>query len=335
VVEVNELAEAVSSQLRSRGIDVEEQPAHGSAGPDLLLKVPTAAGVRTMVVQLQISRGRPPEPGRTHENDRVMLADWFIPPRRAQALRSSGTPFVDSVGNMWLELPGFVVDVEGRPRPAERRSADTQGDRLSRPASLRVIFALLTSQELQQATLRDLAAACGTSLGATQATMADLTANKFVYASNGSHRELTRTGALADRWVSDFASRLLPKLRTISLRGPDPRWWFLRRTDLVGSAAALGGEAASELLGYPLRSTSTLIYGRPPWGTMRKLGRLAEEGQASVVLRERFWPGDGDGEALAPSLLVYADLISSGEQRQLETAMEMRQHDVDLRRLWS
>lgn len=329
MAELNTLEEAIRLQLIHRGIDVTP----GASGPDLIAQVATSAGIRTMSVEIKGGHPSARRPAPSYDKQ-VMLAEWFIPPKRAHLLRASGTPFVDSVGNMWLDLPGFVIDVEGRPRPAGRHTVEQQADRLSRPASLRVIFALLILPDLVQTTLRELARVCGTSLGAAQAAMADLTRRGFVYEGE-SGRRLAKTGALADRWVSDYTSRLLPKLQTVSLRGPRPEWWFGHQKEVIKSSAALGGETAYELRGYPLRSLVTLVYGRPPWGQVRKLGHLSAEGSAQVVLRERFWPATDSDDATTPSLLVYADLVNSDEPRQLEAATQMRKLDADLRRLWS
>lgn len=328
VDDVNALEELISRQLRARGVNV----LRTSAGPDLLVEVPTPEGPVQMVVEVKTGSRRPGENPRNGKP--VMLGERFVSARRGQALRSSGIPFVDSVGNMWLELLGFFVDVEGRPPPARPRETPTAADRLSRPASQRIVFALLVRPDLTRATLRDLAGVAGTSLGAAQAVVADLITRGYLY-KDGHDRRLSRAGALADRWVSDFPNRLLPKLRTLALRGPEPSWWFGRRAELEASGTAVGGEAAGELLGHPFRSVETLLYGTPPWGAVRKLGRLGEKGPATVVLRERFWSADVSDGKTAPPLLVYADLLSTDEPRQLQLAQDMRAQDADLRRLWA
>jgi hypothetical protein len=58
------------------------------------------------------------------------------------------------------------------------------------------------------------------------------------------------------------------------------------------------------------------------------------DGPGDVEIRQRFWhlPADGS-DILVPAPLVYADLIASGEPRQLEAAAHLREHDAHLRRL--
>lgn len=335
---MNAVEEGVAAQLESRGFATTRVP----DGPDLLVSVPTAQGEQTLLVAVKSGLGpsvtRPSSPQQQslaegHGHDKVaMLAEHYVSKRRGEALRAQGVPYVDTVGNMWLDLPGLYVLIEGRPAPP-KAPRPTSGDRLSRPSSVRIIFVLLTEPLLLQATLRDLAEQCGTSIGAAQAATADLADQGFLLGRAGKRR-LTRTGTLADRWVFDYGTRLLPKLQQRGLRGPSPQWWTEPEHRLPPDVALFGGEAACELRGYPLRAVETLFYGRPPWGPIRQSGRLSEQGDAEVTLRERFWPVTGNDQATTPSLLIYADLGLQDDPRLREMAIQMRRNDDDLRRLW-
>lgn len=332
---VNSLEEAIAAQLESHGLAVSH-----TGGPDLIVSAPTADGVRTVVVETKHSSmtqgpgklDRQPRADWAEDDVTHMLAQRYISPRRGQSLRAQLIPYVDTVGNMWLQLPGLYIHVEGRPAPSVVLRPPS-GDRLSRPSSLRITFALLTQPLLLQASLRELAEQCGTSVGAAQAATTDLTEHGFVTGSKGDRR-LTRPGVLADRWVHDFGTRLLPKLEQRTLRGPSPRWWLDSNHRPSSADGSLGGETACELLGYPLRAEETLFYGRPPWGAIRKAGRLAEAGEAAVTLRERFWPAEA-GRETAPSLLVLADLMLHDDPRLHEMTDLMRRNDDELRRLWT
>jgi len=330
---VNSVEDAVAEQLEAQGFDV-RRPQNG---PDLMVTVPTSEGEHALVVDTKSfpvsARAFPGSAMQGAEPPTRMLAQRYVSPSHGLALRARGVPYVDTVGNIWLQLPGLYIFVEGRPAPTEPPRGSS-GDRLSRPSSMRITFALMVQPPLLEANLRELASACGTSVGAAQAATADLAEGGFLH-GRGINRRLRRTGALAERWVSDFRPRLLPKLDQRVVRGPTPRWWLEPTHRPTMEHGSLGGETACELLGYPLRAAETLVYGRPPWGQVRKLGRLGTNGEAVVTLREQFWPDRVDDRATVPHLLVYADLLTQNEPRLRDMAALMREEDDELRRLWA
>ena len=57
--------------------------------------------------------------------------------------------------------------------------------------------------------------------------------------------------------------------------------------------------------------------------------RLRQDPQGNVELRRKFWTIDADEPGLAPTLLVYADLLAIGDARCLEAAQMLRGPLVD------
>lgn len=138
---------------------------------------------------------------------------------------------------------------------------------------------------------------------------------------------------LTARWLAGYPTRLKPKVHEERLEGPEPSFWLERTAQLAEMGVTLGGEAGLAALGYPLRPTTTLLYGDRPFGEAKKLGRLKPGAQPTVGLRQRFWTPDAwPDHSVTPPLLVYADAMNSGDARQVEIAREMWNQDDQLRR---
>ncbi|HCE09632.1 MAG TPA: hypothetical protein DEQ40_13730, partial [Oxalobacteraceae bacterium] len=95
---------------------------------------------------------------------------------------------------------------------------------------------------------------------------------------------------------------------------------------LAEHGALWGGEPAAAMLTDYLRPGVLTIYAEKLPGLLAARQKFMKEpapGHAAVVeVRRRFWnfPGDPEHDKLVPPLLVYADLLATGDARCIETA---------------
>jgi len=88
----------------------------------------------------------------------------------------------------------------------------------------------------------------------------------------------------------------------------------------------VGGEPAAAVLTDYLRPGVLTLYGEKVPGLLAARQKFLKEpapGHTAVVeVRKRFWnfPGDPQHNNLVPPLLVYADLLATGDARCIETA---------------
>lgn len=195
-----------------------------------------------------------------------------------------------------------------------------------RPAGLQVLLAVLVMSEGRLPTLRSLADVAGVSLGAAQAAVADLQQQGYV----DDDRRLVRSGELLDRWVAAYGTHDADGWIIGTYEG-DPGWWTYTES-FRSDAAYLGGEAGAEAMGLPLRSLTGIVYADDLPRRVISSGRLRRANGGNVQLRHKFWSLP-DEDWLAPSPLIYAELLTSGDGRQAEIAQEMRECDAVLRRL--
>jgi hypothetical protein len=254
----------------------------------------------------------------------LLLADHVSPPL-AEKLREHGQAFVDAAGNAFVKQPRMLIWVVGRkPLPSVAPAAAGRADT---PAGLKIQFALLCEPALANATHREIAARAGVALGSVPAALQDLQGQGHL-AVLGKQRRLQTSRRLLDAWAQAYARRLRPKtlkgLYTTPLFDDWAKW------SLASSDGLWGGESAAQLLTQYLRPGILTIYTHrlPPLFMAKQRMSKAPVGAAERVVecREPFWGTIGTLRSadlrpdVVPPVLVYADLLATGESRCIETA---------------
>ncbi len=255
---------------------------------------------------------------RARAGNPLLVTDHVTPPL-ADALRAQGVEFIDAAGNAFLNQPPLLVFVKGQ-RPAGQGPALERG-RAFQATSLQVLFALLARPELVARPYREIAAAAGVAHGTVGWVMAELPGLGYL-AKVGGRRRLINGERLLDRWTEAYARTLRPRLLLGRFRGDmgalhnrTPRW---------PEGLLVGGELAAARLTRHLRpGTATFYVQAIDPKTLLKLV-LKADADGNVEFRRRFWGFPGEEPQLAPTLLVYADLVAIGDARCLETAQLFR-----------
>ncbi len=254
----------------------------------------------------------------------VLVALPSTSKRLVKRLDEERLHWVDLAGNASIHVPGLVVAVQGRPAVSVARRYAVSA--AFRPAGLQVVVVVMMLSGEGIPTLRRLAEAAGVSLGAAQASVADLRAQGYI----DEHGSLARAGELLDRWASVYAAQDSGRWDSAAFQG-EPGWW--NHADAFrDDEARLGGEAGAEASGLPLRSLTGVVYADELPTQVIRAGRLRRVEEGNVRLRPKFWSLPGEGW-IAPPPIIYAELLASGDPRQSEIAAEMRATDALLRRL--
>jgi hypothetical protein len=165
----------------------------------------------------------------------------------------------------------------------------------------------------------------GVSTGTAHATVQTLLQRKdLVERRDG--LAFTNFDRLLDEWVTLYPSLLRESLKLGRYRATEPNWW----TDMLASNDEwmLGGESAAALMTKYLKPAVVTVYctnGIPT--QMISRGRLRPDPTGNVeFLKAPFklnrTPGVLDN--VVYPVLVYADLVASGDSRNLETAQLIR-----------
>lgn len=147
----------------------------------------------------------------------------------------------------------------------------------------------------------------------------------------GSRRRLVRTDELLDLWAAAYPGGLGRANKLLVASGDIHTW-----SAPDGLAVAVSGEQA---LPDEIRNPESLMLyvDTPAPGLPADLlihNRWHRDPHGSIVIRKLFWRNLPDEQpGLAPTALIYADLLASREPRQVEVAHLMRRQDERLARL--
>ncbi len=253
-----------------------------------------------------------------HEVGRILLLADYVNPELADTMKDQGIHFMDAAGNAFINTPPLYVFIKGN-KPREEFKGD-RTKRLFKPSGLRVLFALLNRPDAEKNPYRDIAADAGVALGTVNWVIHDLKNAGFLVDLGKKGRRLINKADLLRRWVEAYPEQLRPKLVLGRFMAEEPNWW--KDVKPAEFDAFWGGEiAADELTGY-LKPERFVIYADRPPGEIIFKCRLHKDIEGNVEILKRFWNFHWKmaEKVLAPPLLVYADLIATGDTRNIEAA---------------
>ena len=270
-----------------------------------------------------VSAAHPPKAG----TRRLLLTD-FVPGSLIDRFEQAQVDFVDAAGNMLVRWPGkLYVHVKGM-KPT--RVAEATASFLSTPNGLRVLFALLAEPGADVPAYRQLSEQAAVSLGTVGRVAMELKRRGFLETQRRKRRVLRRKRELLDLWVGGYAERLRPQLVIGRVRSPDRELAdALKRLTAEGDgglrSALTGGFAADVLTGHYRGDQLTLFV--DPWSSTRAAAlRWLPSVDGPITLLRMFWPAtvkrtlEKGGARVAHPLLVYAELLFQGREREVETA---------------
>ena len=332
--ELTPILNTAIERLREAGLEVRKL-ARADAGYDAVLEITTPAGTETYAVRtpLRVSPGlaatTPPS-----NDSRPLIVTEYIPEPVAESLRRQDVHYVDTAGNAYLRSQGFLLDIRGRPRPNRPRPGDRGRPlRAFRAKGLEVLFVLLADPDAIAGNYRNITRASAASLGTVHWVVKELEEAGYVAADGD--RKLHRSRDLLSRWVEAYTLDLYPRLTLATFDAQDPMWWKTADEAMRANDAQWGGETAVHRTYKRLRPGRAIVYANTVptrLATEYRFRKAPESG--NVEVRQRFWTLASDRtDIVVPSPLIYADLVASGDPRQLEAAAHLREHDALLRRL--
>ncbi|VWB63960.1 type IV toxin-antitoxin system AbiEi family antitoxin [Burkholderia lata] len=327
--------ESATRRFRARPVRV---PAACNAHADAMIRfdvagqvfeMPVAVSLRVESLAGALTEMRRRGGGTAIPGERpLMLVAPYLSAELVAGLTDQGIPFLDTAGNACLIQPEATVMIAGRPKPA--RTPRRQASRATTPKGLAVMFALATHPGLVAQPYRAIAAASDVALGTVNLAMDDLIARGLIGQRRNGERLIPDWPRFVQEWVALYPSRLRAKLPSRRFASLAPDWW--RGFDFAAFDARLGGEPAADLLTHDLKPAAITVYTHGPASNQLLLqGRLRPDERGDVELVEAFWPPSAaldwreQDVPVVPPLLIYADLVSSGDSRNL--AIADRIHD--------
>ena len=264
----------------------------------------------------------------------MLLAD-YINPNMGERLKEAHIQFIDTAGNAYINQPPIYIYIKGNKPELNvgARGTDKTG-RAFQLTGMRVVFAFLRDKNLINAPYRHIAEQAQVALGAVGWVIRDLVAQNFLLEGRKKNqREFANFDQLMDEWVEAYPHKLKAKHRIATFTTDDPGWW--KAIDLKTFGALWGGEIAAAQYTRYLQPKDAVVYIKKEhmakFLKTARLRKIAQDEQAAlrVDLIEPFWREEkdrGKTAGLVHPLVAYADLIETGDPRNLETANRIREN---------
>ena len=254
--------------------------------------------------------------------DGILIAD-YINPNMAQRLKDEGVQFLDTCGNAYINNQKYFIYVKGNKKKSDFYLPNRTAGQLFNTVGLKVIFALLNDEELINQTYRDIANRANVALGNLTKIFAELKEEGFLVEIKQT-RKLIDKERLFQKWVEHYPYKLKNKMFLGEYMAPTPEYW--KNINIKQYHAVLGGEVAAEKLTHYLKPQDMIVYlpkaekfNFVKDAELKKLKDRTSGHLNIVALYEPFWKIN-EGETYAPKPLVYADLIATGNGRNIEVA---------------
>lgn len=248
---------------------------------------------------------------------------------KAEEMRMANRPFVDLRGNAFISIPGLYLFVAGRTAKGEVNDGLVSGatGKLFKKSGIQLISLLLTDPNLDahpdhawlNRSVRDLASKVGLGLGSVSDLFTEMKAREFMVVDGRTKRLINRK-KLLDAWAYGYAEfRLRRKRQCFTVDTID--WWENRHPSKEGFR--WGGEPAAAILTNRfLRPGRLTIYADQPLYDLVVEANLHTSASDWAVEILEPLPGvaDGPDPNCVHPLLVYADLIATGDNRNDEAA---------------
>ncbi len=247
-----------------------------------------------------------------------LLVTKYINPNMAEELRKNDIQFIDINGNAYINNFPFFIFIKGNKANIEFN--EVVHIRAFQPTGIKMIFALLCDADLANKPYRDIAKTAGIALGTVGWVLKDLRKLGFLIDMGKHRKRIIHKKDLFDRWCTAYIEKLKPKLMLGKFEGP-VNWW--KKNKLNPNYAQWGGEIAANILTKYLKPQNIIIYmDRKNIRDIILENRLRKNNNGGIEILERFWTEDKTNKDIkvVHPMLIYADLLATGNQRNIETA---------------
>lgn len=252
--------------------------------------------------------------------DPFMIVVHYLRPKVKAELRKRNIAYLEKNGNLFIHHKGMFVLIEAN-KPVNL--AKETGNRAFTKTGLKVVYLYLTAEEWLNKPQRAIAKQAETGLGNINNVNHGLEKEGFLLQINRDEKRLQNKKMLLEKWMNLYALNLKPALRL-------GRFRFLNENDFINWRNLTinhlntwwGGEPAGAILTNYLQPGELTLYTTLNRNELIKDYKLVPAQNGNITAYNPFWnvkETPPDQKTVHP-LLVYADLLNTGDNRCYETA---------------
>lgn len=247
----------------------------------------------------------------------VIIAD-YLTKNTAEELKQNGVNYLDASGNAFIKTKDLFIYIEGRKSKINKKTNQT---RAFQEAGLKLILLLISNPETLQYSYRELAEKTGIALGSVSNIFKELEDSHYLLKTKNT-RVLKNQEEIIERWVIAYNELLKPRSFRKKMRAIGNQFNVNHVLNTSDIKLYFGGEPGGELLTRHLKPKDYIIYTDEETSRVAKELKLVPDETGNIELYSKFWTDSLhlQNKYAAPSLVVYADLLATGNNRNIETA---------------
>jgi len=259
--------------------------------------------------------------------EKGILITRYITPQIADELRKMNIPFMDAAGNAYINEPPLFIFLKGNKLIHDYHV--NRPTRTFQPAGLQVLFAFLCNPGLENAPYREIAKKADVALGTVGWIIYDLRRLNYLIETKIRKRKLTQKEDLLNRWVTAYPEQLRPKMIMGFYTADNLGWW--KNAEIENFNVFWGGEVAAAWLTKYLKPQKITIYANQPISRFLMRNKIKKDPNGDIEILRVFWNFEVDWhkKKVVPPLLIYADLLATGDARNIETARMIYENELN------
>ncbi|MDI1356325.1 MAG: type IV toxin-antitoxin system AbiEi family antitoxin [bacterium] len=251
----------------------------------------------------------------------LMVIANHIFPKIKEELRRHNIAYLEGNGNVWLKFGKNLIWIEtNKTLPEEKEKIN----RAFTKTGLKVVYDIFRDETLINAPYREIANRADIALGNVNYILNGLKEKGFLLRKNKDENLLINKKELLNTWMVKYAEKLQPELEI-------GRYKFLKPDDFINwrdiqlkpGKTCWGGEPAGQLLTNYLKPGVLTLYTTETRVELMKNYKLIPDPKGYVIAYKKFWNHDNANFEAVDPILVYTDLMNTGDHRCIETAQKI------------
>ncbi|GHT52641.1 hypothetical protein AGMMS49982_13420 [Bacteroidia bacterium] len=254
-------------------------------------------------------------------NKPLLLVVKYIYSGLMEEFSNQGINVLDSVGNCAIRHNNILLILKGQKNVPVKETPD----RAFQETGIKLIFHFLLHPESVNLPYRSIQEQTNISLGTIKNVIEELTASHFIL-KTGQGRFLKNKKRLLERWVVAYNQTLKPRLllSQMTFRTNEKRDKWLAM--VLPEGMFWGGESGANMINNFLYPGTFDIYSEVPAKMLLPAGFVVPKEDGEIKIYQKFWL-DRPENGIVPTLLIYADLMGSGNSRCVEAAQKIYDHE--------
>lgn len=239
------------------------------------------------------------------------------------ALRENKINYLEESGNAFIQSPNAIILIDNQKYVSKSKN---NKDKAFTNKGLVVVFHLLKDETLINTTYRYISEITGTSLDSITKTIQSLRQQGFIRQVDNKTMRLIEKKQLFEKWADAYEMRLKPKLLLGKFRFQDLNSELNWQKILLNNKSFWGGEPAADILTNFLKPANFTLYSTETRNELIKNYRFIPDKNGNIEIYQPF-SLISEGQTVSP-LLIYADLLNSGDSRNFEVAQKIKEQYV-------